>query len=80
MLRANSSFAAERTRSAGIEVAGELIEAVQRRQIFVAVAQVVLADLGSGIALRFEQFGDGQVFVLKTLLGAGQTNLEESGS
>ncbi len=33
-----------------IEIAEELVEAVHRRQVFVAVAKVVLAELAGGVA------------------------------
>ena len=41
-----------------VEVAEELVEAVHRRQELVAVAEVVLAELAGGVALRLEQLGD----------------------
>src|SRR5215831_17527592 len=37
-----------------IEVAKELVEAVLRRQVLVAVAEVILTELASGIAEGFE--------------------------
>ena len=43
-----------------IEVAEELVEAVDGRQELVAVAQVVLAELAGGIAHRLEGRGDGR--------------------
>ena len=43
-----------------IEVAEELIEAVDGRQELVEVAQVVLAELARGIAHRFEDRRDGR--------------------
>ena len=42
-----------------IQVSEELIEAVQRRQVLVQVAEVVLAELAGGVALRLERGGDG---------------------
>src|SRR5262245_66168720 len=45
-----------------VEVAVELIEAVDRRQELVAVAQMVLSDLGSHVAQRPEQIGKSWVF------------------
>jgi hypothetical protein len=51
----------------GVEVvqdAVKLIEAVDGGQVFVAVAQVVLADLRRGVARGLEQFGDGRVRIL----------------
>jgi len=38
-----------------IQVAEELVEAVHRGQVLVAVAEVVLSELASGVALRFER-------------------------
>jgi hypothetical protein len=38
-----------------VEVAEELVEAVGRGQVLVAVAQVVLAELASDVAQRLEQ-------------------------
>ena len=45
-----------------IEIAEELVEAVDRGQELVAVAQVVLAELAGGVALRLERGGDGAGF------------------
>ena len=45
-----------------IEVAEEFVEAVHRRQEFVLVAEMVLAELAGGVAQRLEQFGDRRVF------------------
>ena len=47
-----------------IEASKELVEAVRRRQEFVAVAEVVLAELASDVALRFEHFGNGRILRL----------------
>ena len=41
-----------------VEVAEELVEAVHRRQELVAVAEMVLAELAGGVALRLQQLGD----------------------
>ena len=41
-----------------VQIAEELIEAVQRRQVLVQVAEMVLAELSGGIALRLERGGD----------------------
>jgi hypothetical protein len=38
-----------------VERAVELVEAVDGRQMLVAVAEVVLPELGGGVALRLEQ-------------------------
>jgi xanthosine utilization system XapX-like protein len=46
-----------------IEVAEEHVEAVHRWQEFVAVAEMVLAELPSRVALRLEQLGNGRVLL-----------------
>jgi hypothetical protein len=38
-----------------VQVTEEFVEAVDRREELVAVAQVVLAELGSGVSQRLEQ-------------------------
>ncbi len=44
-----------------VEVAEELVEAVQRREELVAVAEVVLAELPGGVAERLEELGDRRI-------------------
>src|SRR5262245_35147190 len=51
-----------------IEIAEELVEAVNRRQELVAVAEVVFAELPGRIALRLEQLGDCRVLGRQPLL------------
>ena len=63
-----------------VEVAVELIEATHRRQEFVAVAEMVLAELRRGVAQRLEQLGDRGVLVLNALLRAGHADLEQPGA
>jgi hypothetical protein len=46
-----------------VEVAEELVEAVNRRQEFVAVAEMVLAELSGRVALRLKQLGERRVFI-----------------
>ena len=48
-----------------VEVAEELVEAVHRRQVLVAIAEVVLAELAGGVAERLEQLGDRRVLGLQ---------------
>ena len=43
-----------------VEIAEKLIKAVQRRQVFVEVAEVVLAELPGGVAVIFERSGNGR--------------------
>ena len=59
-----------------VEVAEELVEAVLGRQILVAVAEMVLAELAGGIAERLQRLGDGDVAVLQPDRRAGDADLE----
>ena len=45
-----------------IEIAEEFVEPVHGRQKFIAIAEMVLAELAGGVAERLQQFGDGRVF------------------
>ena len=63
-----------------IEIAEEFVEAMHGRQEFVAVAQVVLAELAGGVAERLEQLGDGRVFLLQSDAGAGHADLGQAGA
>src|SRR6185436_20751732 len=58
----------------------KLVEAVNGRQVFIAVAKVVLPELGSGVALRLEQLRDGDVPVLQALRRAWHADLGIAGS
>ena len=49
-----------------VKVAVELVEAVHGGQEFVAIAQMVLAELAGGIALRLQQLGDRRIFLLQS--------------
>ena len=46
-----------------VEIAEKLIEAVDRRQKLVAVAEMVFAELSGHVTLRLEQLGEGRVFL-----------------
>lgn len=63
-----------------VEVAKEHVEAMDRRQELVAVAEMVLAELTGRVTLWLQQFGDGRVLLRKTFLGPWQAHLEEAGS
>src|SRR6516165_3584541 len=63
-----------------IEVPEELIETVNRGEEFVAVAQVVLAELARSIAERLQQVGDRRIFLLQAERCAGQANLGQAGA
>ncbi len=52
-----------------------LVEPVNGGQELVAVAKVVFSELAGGVAERFEQFGDGRVFLPQSELCAGQADL-----
>ena len=63
-----------------VEVAVELVEAVDRGQELVAVAQVVLAELAGRVAVRLEQLGDRGVLLLKAQRRARQADLGQAGA
>ena len=63
-----------------IEIAEELVEAVHGRQVFVPIAEMVLAELAGGVAERLEQFGDGRVFLLQADRRAGHADLGQAGA
>jgi len=54
-----------------VENAIELVEAVDRGKEFIAIAKMVLPDLRRGVAVRFEQFGDGRSLSCSPCLAAG---------
>jgi hypothetical protein len=60
-----------------IEVAEEHVEAVYGRQEFVAVAEMVLAELSGRVALWLEQLGNGRVFLRQPLLGGWQADFQQ---
>ena len=61
-----------------VEVAEELVEAVNGRQEFVAIAEMVLAELSGGVALRLEQLGNGRVLLRQPLFRRRQSDFQES--
>ena len=63
-----------------VEIAEQLVEAVDRRQQVVAVAEVVLAELAGRVAKRLEQFGDRRVFFLQAFVRARQADLGQAGA
>ena len=48
-----------------VEVAEEFVEAVNRGQKLVTVAEMVLTELAGGVAERLQQFGNRHVFLLQ---------------
>ena len=63
-----------------VEVAEELVEAVDGRQELVAVAEVVLAELAGRVALRLEQVGERRVLLGQSFLRARQADLQQAGA
>ncbi|MCY1293428.1 hypothetical protein D9M70_426870 [compost metagenome] len=63
-----------------VEVAEELVETMFGRQVFVAVAQVVLAELAGGVAVGLERLGDGDVARLQADRRAGHADLGQAGA
>ena len=63
-----------------VQVAVKFVEAVYGRQIFVTVAQMVLAELACRIAPRLQQFRDRRIFLLQPYGGSRQTNLGQTGT
>src|ERR1041385_7466651 len=63
-----------------VKVAEELIKAVIGRQVLVAVAQMVLAELAGRVAERLEQFGERRVARLQADGRAGDADLGQTGA
>ncbi|MNX32731.1 hypothetical protein D3C86_629430 [compost metagenome] len=63
-----------------VKVAEEHVKTVFGGQVFIAVAQVVLAELGGVVALAFQGLGDGDVAVLQAHGGAGNAHLGQTGA
>src|SRR5262249_51754788 len=63
-----------------VEVAEELVKAVDRRQVLVLVAEVILAELARGIALRLAQLRDGGSSRLQPDGSSRHTDLREPGA
>ncbi len=63
-----------------VQVAEELVEAVQRRQELVQVAEVVLAELAGGVALRLERGGNRAGLGRHADVGAGLADGRQPGA
>jgi hypothetical protein len=61
-----------------VEIAVELGEAMGGRQHLVLVAQMVLAELPGGIALRLQEFGQSRIFFPEAEIGPRQPDLTET--
>src|SRR6267378_2420913 len=62
-----------------VKVAEKLIEAVYGWQEFVAVAEMVFAELPGRVSLRLQKFGDGWVFSRQSFFRPRQAHFQESG-
>ncbi|MNV12344.1 hypothetical protein D3C71_1029420 [compost metagenome] len=63
-----------------VQVAEELVETVVGRQVFILVAQVVLAELAGGVALGLEGLGDGDVTLLQANRCARDADFRQAGT
>jgi hypothetical protein len=63
-----------------VEVAEELVEAVDGGQVLVAVAQVVLAELAAHVALFLEQVGNGRRPVGDAVIRTRHADGEQAGA
>ncbi len=63
-----------------VQVPKELVETVHRRQVVVAVAQMVLAKLTRLVALVLERRGDGRDRSFHSLFSTGHADLGEPGT
>lgn len=58
----------------------ELIKTVHRGQVFIAIAEMILADLRRRIAQRLEDLRNGRIGRLQSLLGGRQAHFEQAGA
>ena len=63
-----------------VQVAEELVEAVIGGQVFVTIAQMVLAKLSGGVSKRLEELGDRGIFRLDAFPRAGKAHLGQAGT
>ena len=63
-----------------IEIAEKFVEPMHGRQIFVAIAQMVLAELTGCVAERLQQFGDSRVFRMQSDRGARHADFGQAGA
>ncbi|MNX93273.1 hypothetical protein D3C86_1254510 [compost metagenome] len=63
-----------------VQVAEELVETVVGRQVFILVAQVVLAELAGGVALGLECLGNGDVTLLQTHRSTRDADFRQAGA
>src|SRR5208283_987429 len=63
-----------------VEIAEELVETVNRRQEFVAVTEMVLAELPGHIAERLEQISERRVLLRQPFFCPWEPNLQKAGA
>ena len=63
-----------------VEIAEPFVEAVHGRQELVAIAQVVLAELAGGVALRLQDFGQRRIGLLDAARRAGNADRRHAGA
>ena len=63
-----------------VEVAEELVEAVEGGEELVLVAEMVLAELARDITERLQELGDRGILLLQADVGAGHADLGEAGA
>src|SRR5262249_30132757 len=56
------------------------VETVRRRQELVAIAKVVLAELGGGVAQRFQDFGECRILLLDATGRSGNSDRRHAGA
>src|SRR5215467_1227159 len=63
-----------------IQVAEELVETMHGRQVFIPIAEMVLAELTGGVPERLEGFGDCRILFLKSDRCAGHPDFRQTGA
>ena len=63
-----------------IQVAEEFVEAMDGGQIFVAIAEMVLAELPGCVAERLQSLGNGDIAILQPDLRAGNADFRQTGA
>src|SRR5262245_47484056 len=63
-----------------VEVAKPFIEAVDRGEELVAIAKVVLSELGGGVTGLLQHFGKRRVFLLDAARGARNADRRQAGA
>src|SRR4051794_21074714 len=62
-----------------IEVAKELVETVHGWQEFIAIPEMILAELSGCVSLRLQKFGDRRLLAGQSFFRPGQTDFQEPG-